>query len=1841
MPSVDNRVVEMRFDNKEFQSGIADSIDSINNLKTALSFKNIDKGFQAIEKAANGLSFGGIAGNIETIASRFSTLGIIGTSVLQNLASKAFDLGEKIVMAVPRQIVSGGKTRAMNIEQAKFQLDGLGVAWEKINNQIDFGVKDTAYGMDAAAKVASQLVASGVEFTEGLDPTIDGLDEMSHALRGISGVAAMTNSSYEDIGNIFTTVAGQGKLMSMQLNQIAGRGLNVAATLATFFNDVNSGALDVEDSVLQAVQAISKSTNVTEADIRELVSKGKINFRIFSSAMDYSFGEQSKKANETFTGAFSNMNAALSRIGADFAAPILTGSRDVFNALRNTFNAVRTYTKPFAEGRFTKTFGQAVDFIVSKINNINLGALEPIVNTIANTFDALFIVFKELTRIAGIAGMFWDDFFPGSLAENIEAASENLLDFANGFKVAADSREFFKGLLSILSAVTGAFTGLGDLVSPFGKYFENLGKGIVSYIESFAPGRNGEESERFIRLKNALDGVHDILAGVSEMFQKLVDIVAPAFNYVEPFIDKILDFVGSFKDEGNAVDDLLPYLSQLGLSYKEIQKMRQGERGNLGNLKAAWAGIVAVFDLVAQAASAVFHGLEPLFEKLRPFAEKVLSVAGAIGDWLVALDEGAKESDIFNRAVSGIASFITNASSVIKTQYEKIKNFFSSLYSAIAPTVESIKEKLSGFISSIKESSGIDINFSGLSGFFTWLFSLVDFEKVADTLSRVFEVIGNVVGGIIDALSDAVGKDGGLSLANILAAIFTLNFAQLGLSVGGILSTVTEITAGINGALAGMVANLDADVLWKIAKSIGLVAGALWLLSGIESEDLWSAVAAIGALTTILVTALKVVDKVTAASNAKWDPKNNIFKNITNLFSSKTASRIGLSSISTILYSLAAAILALAVSVKILASTENMWSGVGGLVVLLGALLGAMYVMQKINETSTKGTGNATKGLIKLAISMLLLLPVIKTLSSMSPDALGTGMLGFTILLAELVGAMAILGNLKNNTEILHGDPTSGLIKMAISMLLLLPIIKTFSSMNPDSLGQAMLGFTILLGELVGAMAIMGQIKGGAGNALGVIGLATAMLILIPVINTLSSMNPDALGVSLLGFTILLGEMVAALALMKRVSATHSIGIAAAILILATGMAALGVAMRVIGGMDWESWAKGIAAIAAVFVILGVAAALLTPVIGTVVALAGSFVLIGVGALAFGAGLLAAGLALNLFGASVTVLATGIVAAIAIILSGIVGLGPLIQAAISTLIVALVGAIVTSSDAIVTGFLTVLADIVTALDKFTPTLLSHFWNFILTILVWFGEMIPTVVPILVNDILILINSLIIGLIGALPEIRTAITSLITAIGATVMEVLLGTFGWLIQGFDLLFGTNFYDQIVSFLETGEEQTVTQLEEANAKLQSENEELKSTANDLNNTADEIEAAQNRINGSGGSAQLMHQQPGTTTNVGSNIADDAIASIDSSETDVNSSITELLNALASGQESVTIAGTEIGSAALSSIRSGLESGDMTIADIMGWFAEGGVQGILDHVGDIESAGEAAGQAGVDGAATGAGTASPSWKTALIGMYMDQGLANGITNNASRPINAAIALANQVVQAFNRLSDRMRQSGQYIVDGLIQGINDKTPQLLQTVENLSIMVHNTFDAATKISSPSKLFAQSGGYIVAGLVKGIDDSAYSAENAARNLGNNVLDTTNAVIGQIIAAMDEDMDFSPRIIPVVDMSNVSSSAQYMNGLFGQNPALAFGSGAFANMAGRAVYGMQSNNAQSRIDQNANVLNAIRDLRGDVNSLNDAMSKMQVVMDSGELVGAIGGKVDRKLGSIQSKKERWM
>lgn len=307
---IDTRVVEMQFDNSRFEKNVAESMSTLEKLKAKL--KGLDDSSDALDqvgKAAEDIDLSKLDKSLETVTNRFSTMGIVGMTVIEDLTKSAMNMvksfGSNIWNRTIGQIKAGGKARAANIESSKFLLEGMGITFNKtVEDQISEAVTDTAFGFDEAAMAMAQLSGAGVQLG----------DDMSQALKAISGVAAMTQRSFSDIADIFVDSAAAGKVAGDAFNRLGERGLGAKQIMMDFYG-------------------------VTSDELDKLARGGMISFNDFSKAMYDAFGTQAKKANDTLEGVLANINSALSRIGAIFYQPLLANNSDIV-AMLNSFKKI-------------------------------------------------------------------------------------------------------------------------------------------------------------------------------------------------------------------------------------------------------------------------------------------------------------------------------------------------------------------------------------------------------------------------------------------------------------------------------------------------------------------------------------------------------------------------------------------------------------------------------------------------------------------------------------------------------------------------------------------------------------------------------------------------------------------------------------------------------------------------------------------------------------------------------------------------------------------------------------------------------------------------------------------------------------------------------------------------------------------------------------------------------------------------------------------------------------------------------------------------------------------------------------------------------------------------------------------------------------------------------------------------------------------------------------------------------------------------------------------------------------------------------------------------------------
>lgn len=1100
---VDERVVEMRFENGQFEKGVAQSTESLNKLKKSLNLEGAAKGLENVNSAAKNTSgIESLAASLEKVEHRFSTMGIVGMRVIENLTDSAMRFAKKTVGFVTGGIINGGKRRAMNLENANFQLQGLlknEEAVAAVMQNVSDAVDGTAYSLDAAAKVASQLAASGMKAG----------DQMFSALRGVAGVAAMTNSSYEDIGRIFTQVAGQGRMMGDQLLQLSGRGMNAAATLASYLTKIGDG------------------TKYTEAQIRDMVSKGQISFDTFAAAMDDAFGEHAKAANSTFEGALSNIKSALGRIGADFIKPLIAQNGpfvNLFNAIRKKVNQIHEITKPIAEWT-TKTIGNMVNKLAGFLEKLDIknpfakvngGDVAKTTKAFNSAADAVGNAAQSLEHFQDIAVRVIRGEF-GNGAERIKALANAGEDYAkvqtlvnkvwlrNGKNwsdctVKAEELEEVIGSLSDTELKSLGYTEeQSESLKNLAQQAKDTGKPISELINNL---QTPTKKDLF------LDAIQNGLKGLS----KVLKTVKTAWNSV--FSPKSLSD-GVYK----AVENLHALSEKFVMTDETADKLRRTFSG-------LFSALSVIKNFVGGTVAIVLRVVSKLLSSLHI---SLLDVTAAVGDAITKFKEWLNSNNIFVRTFGAIAANAQKAAlairdwvkafielPVVQKTVASVKTAIVNAFNATKEAFSDGKKRIADFIDRWKDLDKITLdNLKAM---------LIDFKKnVLDEFFKVnfnfsFKGITNKVKGLKTSMKTELKSATNIldgfktSLFNLaeevrskihmgdifgygMAALMVKSVMGIGKSLEmleGPIAGVTSVVKGLAGIEESISKYIDAKTFIDKAKAINVLS---------------SAVVKLAIAVALLVASMYVINEIN--QNGELSTPLLTLIGLMGMLAllSYTVSKVnfsGIAKISGIMFSIGGAIALLALALKTmdgLSSDDKTYKNAVVLIALIGALgVVAVALGERVPQLS-KGS----IAIIAFAAAVYILAKALKSISKIDKDSLNRSF-------ATLVGLILALSIAAQGLKGLSFSGGVGLIAMVIALKLLMSALDDLCNFDGNKIAENLLTIIGILGILAALMAITNLAgTNAATGGIGMLALAAAMYTMVKAVKAMAEISQDDL----------------------------------------------------------------------------------------------------------------------------------------------------------------------------------------------------------------------------------------------------------------------------------------------------------------------------------------------------------------------------------------------------------------------------------------------------------------------------------------------------------------------------------------------------------------------------------------------------------------------------------------------------------------------------------------------------------------------------------------------------------
>lgn len=1398
--TIDERVVEMRFDNKQFEQNVQTSISTIEKLEKSLNLKGASKGLEDVNAAAKNCNMTPLSNAVETVKMRFSALEVMAVTALANITNSALNAGKNIVSALTIDPIKTGfqeyetqinavQTILANTQHEGTNLQQVNRALDELNTYAD----KTIYNFTEMTRNIGTFTAAGVNLQTSVD-----------SIKGIANLAAVSGSTSQQASTAMYQLSqalAAGKVQLMDWNSVVNAGM---------------GGKVFQDALIRTSELLgtgAKQAIAANGSFRESLTKtGWLTTEVLTETL------------KQFAGAYDEADLIAQGFSESQAKEIAQMAKTAEEAATKvkTFTQLWDTLKESAQSGWTQTweiligdFGEAKDLLTEISDSIG--------GVISKTAEA-----RNAVLSSGLSSG-WKQLLDQGIADEagyIEAIEEVARKNGDAFdKMVADSEDFTdalkKGLKEgVISSdtLTEAVYNLQDKMS--GMSEEELKAAgytseMVEQIESLDSGlRNGSISmDEFTEKILRPSGRENLIQALWNAAQGLMSVVTPmkeAFREIFPPMT------------GDQVYNLTVGLQEL------TEKFKIGEE-TANNLKRTFKGVFALFDIGLQGVKALVGGFADLIGYVAPAGDGILGFTASIGDFIVGIDEAIKSSDAFNKAIEGIGNFLKPIADGVKTFVKTVADAFGEFANVDTSGLDNFADKVqTRFEPFVKLGELVKKAFEGIIGIV---------EKAAPVLSKLGSIVANAFGNLGEAILtafDTASFDPILDLINtgLFSAIligvkkFIDSLSEITENGGGILGSFKDILDGVKGSLEAWQSNLKAGTLLKIAGAMAILTAAIVALSLVDSEKLNASLGALSVLFVELLGSMAIFEKIMNGAAIK-----------------------GMGQLTIAMIGMSTAVLILAGAVQKLSGLDwdELLKGLVGVAGLSAILVASATALSKTSKGLIKGSA----GLVVFAAAIRVLVGAVEDLGELDAGSLAKGLIGVGVLCTEL--ALFLRATDLDGMGVLKG---TGLVLLAASINILADAVGAFGNLDVSKLIQGLSAVAVVLTELAvftkvtanakhvvstataitilgAAMLVFGEAVEKMGNlswgeigrglttmagslaavtvamnllpngmiskATGMVEVGAALLIIGEAVRNMGGMSWDEIARGLVTLAGSMTILVVALNAMKT-----ALPGAAAVLTVSAALAIFTPVLKSLGNMSWESIAKGLVALAGSFTVLGVAGVALGPLTPAILGLSAAIAVLGVGCLAAGAGILAFSTGLSALAVSGAAGAASLVVAVSSILSlipllfesigeGILSLagviangGPAIAEAFTVLVLAAVEALVTAVPAVVDGLFVLIDSVLSALVEHTPTIVEQLFDILIGII----QAITTKLPELIKAGVELLMAFFDGVIDALSGIDvnvlikgiagigllSAIMLALSAVASLVPGAMLGVLG---------------------------------------------------------------------------------------------------------------------------------------------------------------------------------------------------------------------------------------------------------------------------------------------------------------------------------------------------------------------------------------------------------------------------------------------------------------------------------
>ena len=1162
--TVDERVVEMRFDNKQFEQNIQTSLSSIDKLKRSLNLEGAAKGLETVNDAAQKCNMSPLTNAVETVRVRFSALEVMAITALQNITNSALAAGKNLVSAFTVDPIKSGfeeyETQINAVQTILANTSSKGTTLDQVNNALDelnHYADMTIYNFTEMTRNIGTFTAAGVD-----------LDTSVAAIKGIANLAAVSGSNSQQASTAMyqlsqALAAGTVKLQDWNSVVNAGMGGQV-------FQDALKETAKVHGI---AIDEMIKD----EGSFRETLSKGWLTSDILTETLAKFTGDLNEDQLRTMGYADDQIKSIMEmgKTANDAATKVKTFTQ-LFDTLKEAAQSGWTQSWEIIVGDFEEakelltevsdTFSAVINASADARNKMlqdwkDLGGRTMMIEAVKNVFEGLVSVAKPVREA-------FNEIFPPMTGKQLAEITERIRDLTAKFKMGEESsknlKNTFKGVFAVLDIVGQAFKavagGVGELIG----LFIPAGNGVLSLTGSFG--------EYLVKLDETVKKTDVFGKAVSTV----VDIVNTAITFVKTAGEKVKEF-------GKAAGEKFDFPGfELFHSFLERVHDRMAQIGDgAGKMKS---GVIVAFEMMGEALENC-----KFLKVMEALWTAVKVIAGGIADAVETM-MGTLAEKLGNADFSGVLDILNSIA-------------VGGIALSVSKFLKSVTEPLEGLNGVLEGVTGI---LDGVRG----CFEAYQTNLKAGTLLKIGAAIALLAGSIV-AIS-LIDSD---KLSASLGAI-TVLFANL-LGAMAIFNKISSDTGKVSKACTAMIA---------MSVAVSILAGALKKVSDLDWGELARGLVGIAGLTTIVVASSKAMAssqkqvmkgatsliifgaaiKILASacedlSKLQWDELGRGLTGVGVLFA-EIAVFLRVAKFNGKMISTATGIVILSAAMKVLASAckdfgQMEWSEIGKGLAGIGGLLAELAVFTNLagNAKHVMSTGVA---LIAIGAAMKIFASAVKDFGQLQWDEIGRGLTAMGGALAEV----AIAVNLMPKNMIGIG---TGLVIVGGALETIANCMSKFGGMQWEEIGR---GLTVMGGALAELAISLNFMKGTLGGSAALLVASGALAVLAPVLSILGALSWEAIAKGLISiagaFTIIsvagavLTPLVPTILALSGAFALIGVGvltIGAGLLAAGTGLSALAIGFTALA----TAGAAGATAIVAALTVIVTGIAGLIPAVLT------------------------------------------------------------------------------------------------------------------------------------------------------------------------------------------------------------------------------------------------------------------------------------------------------------------------------------------------------------------------------------------------------------------------------------------------------------------------------------------------------------------------------------------------------------------------------------------------------------------------------------------------------------------